>query len=353
MTTVANTKSESQNLVGPIALAVLVVIGVFAWIVQLTQGFEVVGVGKGIVWGIYIAAFFLLLGTGCALVLFTAAGDLGLLPEIQSKRQSLLTFAIGMFVAGGIAILMDIGRPERVFNLLLSPQWKSPFIWDFFSLAITFVVTAVYWFAQPKGRLLPWVAGIMAVLVIIVEGWILGVLASRPIWHGGLMPVTFLLDALIAGCAFLILIVDSQAWARKALIYLLIIAGLVTLVDVTALIFSGPTAAKMAVSLMLSGNLALWFWAQILLGITIPVILLLMASTNRVVTIIAAGLAILGVLLSKLTLLTAGQAIPLLGPAESYTPTLVELGGVLGVLALALLLGYLGLRYTPAKIGKN
>lgn len=347
------TKSRSKYLAWPIALSVLVVVGIYAWIVQLTRGFEVLGTGHQIVWGIYIAVFFLLLGTGCALVLVTASGDLGLLPGVQPWRRKLLASAIGMFVAGGIAILMDIGRPERVLNLILSPQWKSPFIWDFIGLAATLVTTAVYLIAKPKGRVLPWIAGIVAVLVIIIEGWILGVLASRPLWHGGLTPVLFFLEAMAAGCALLILLPDERLeWPRKALTYLLSLIGLVMLVDAVALLFSGSTAAQESLKVMLSGNLAAMFWAQILLGIVLPVVLLVVASAVRPAVVTAAVLAIIGVLLSKLTLLVAGQAIPLLGPAESYLPTLVELGCVLGVVALALLLGILGQRLFSDKAKK-
>jgi len=166
--------------------------------------------------------------------------------------------------------------------------------------------------------------------------------------------VLFFLEALTAGCAFLMLVPgESQGWTRKALTGLLIITGLVTLVDVVALSFSGATAAQEAMNLMLNGNLAALFWAQILLGIVLPVILLMTIPIIRLAEISAVVLAILGVLLSKLSLLIAGQAIPLLGPAESYKPTLVELVGVLGVLSLALLLGYLGLRYAPIKAGKE
>ena len=38
--------------------AVLVVVGLVAWIVQLSQGMSVLGVGQIVVWGMYIAAFF-------------------------------------------------------------------------------------------------------------------------------------------------------------------------------------------------------------------------------------------------------------------------------------------------------
>jgi molybdopterin-containing oxidoreductase family membrane subunit len=350
MTTITNPKPRTQNLALPIVLVVLVIVGMAAWIVQLTQGFGMLGIGQEIVWGLYIAAFFLLLGTGCALLLFTAGGDLGLLPRLQPHRRTLLAFALGMFIAGGLAILMDIGRPARVLNLLFSPQWKSPFIWDFYGLIATVVVTAVYFFARPKGKTLPWIAAIVAALVVIIEGWILGVLAARPLWHGGLVPVLFFLEALISGAAFVVLVLgEGQPWARKSLAWLLVVFGVVTLVDAAALLFSGPTGAREAMGLLFSGSLAASFWAQMLLGIGLPIILLAGLPANRGAALSAAVLAILGVLFSKLNLMTAGQATPLMGPAASYTPGLVEVGGVLGVVALALLIGTLGPRLIRAK----
>lgn len=348
MTTV--TKPKSQNLTWPIALALLVTAGVFSWVIQLTRGYDVIGTSPQVVWGIYIAAFFLLIGAGSALVIITAAGDLKLLPGVSSQRRTLLAFALGAFIAGGFAILMDIGRPARVLNLLLSANWKSPFIWDFFSLAAIVGVTLVYLYTQPNGKALPILSALVATLIIFIEGWILGVLASRSIWYGGLSPVLFFVEALAAGVACLLLISNAaQGWTRKALASLLIVAGLITLVDAVALMFSGSTTAQAAMSLMISGNLAVWFWTQVLIGIVVPVILLFGARSSTIAAKAAAILAILGLLLSKLNLLIAGQAIPLQGPAESYIPTPVELGGVLGVLAFALLIGHIVRRVLPDK----
>ena len=310
-----------------------------------------IGVGEVVVWGIYIAAFFLLLGTGCGIVLFAVAGDLSFLPGIQAHRRLLLISALGMFIAGGITILMDIGRPARVLNLLFSSQFNSPFIWDFYGLAAMVVVTVVYLIVNPKGKVLPWVSGIVSLLVIVIEGWILGVLAARPLWHGGLMPILFLLEALTAASAFLFLALGNNLpWVKKVFVWFLVIFGLVTLVDMVAVLYSGSTAAQEGMNLLVSGNLAPYFWAQILLGIVLPVILLMTLPANRLAGICAAVLAILGVLLAKINVLTAGQAIPVFGPASSYLPTLVEFGGVLGMFALAILLGSLGHRIFPDKI---
>jgi dimethyl sulfoxide reductase membrane subunit len=253
-------KQKTNNLPWLIILGALAILGIAAWIVQLTQGFKMIGVGQVVVWGIYIAAFFLLLGTGCGLVLFAVAGDLNFLPGMQAHRRLLLISALGMFIAGGITILMDIGRPARVLNLLFSSQFNSPFIWDFYGLAVMVVLTVVYLIVNPKGKLLPWVIGIVSLLVIVIEGWILGVLAARPLWHGGLMPILFLLEALTAASAFLFLALGKNLpWVKKVFMWLLVILGLVTLIDTVAVLYSGPTAAQEGMNLLVSGNLAPYF----------------------------------------------------------------------------------------------
>ena len=65
--------------------------------------------------------------------------------------------------------------------------------------------------------------------------------------------------------------------------------------------------------------------------------------------IVAAVLAILGVFITKLDLLVAGQAIPFLGQPVTYMPTLVEVGGVIGAIGLAGLVFVLANRYLPSK----
>lgn len=344
-------KQKTVGLPWLLGLGVLAIFGFVAWTVQLTQGFDVIGVDQVVVWGVYIAAFFFLLSTGCGLVLFAAAGDLGFLAGLKPHRWLLVTSALGMFIAGGILILMDIGRPVRVLNLLFSPQSKSPFIWDFYGLTIMIILTAVFLLANPKGKVLPWAAAITSLSIILIEGGILGVLAARPFWHGGMMPILFLLEALVAASGFLYLALrENLPWVKKTLTGFLALLGLVILIDAVAVLYSGPTAAQDGMKLLVGGNLAPYFWTQVLLGIILPMILLITVPASRWAAIIAAGLAILGVLIAKLNTLTAGQAFPLIGPAGSYQVSLVEWGGVLGMLALAILLGYLGQRIFAFKL---
>jgi len=58
-------------------------------------------------------------------------------------------------------------------------------------------------------------------------------------------------------------------------------------------------------------------------------------------------LTIAGIFSAKLNLLVAGRSIPFMHPAVSYNPSIVEIGGVIGVLGLAALLFVLGKRLLP------
>ncbi len=352
MTTVAKAQRTTNDMVWLVGLGILVLIGLAAWIVQLTQGLQVVGVGQAIVWGAYIATFFFLAGIGAGLVILAAGADLDVLPALQPLRRSLLLGALGAFVASGFMILMDLGKPQRVFNMLLSPNLASPFQWDFACLALAVIVTAVYLFVAPKGKWLPALAAIVAVLVPVVEGWILSMSVGSPLWHGGLMPVLFVVEALLAAAAIVLAFQSdrrAEPWLRRAVLVMLPIPLVLHLFEIASINYAGHVDAQAAVALFLTGRLALLFWGAVLVGFVLPFVLLAWVKQSRLATIIAAFLAIAGLLAVKLVILTAGQALPFNQPEAVYVPTLVEVGGVIGILGLAGLLFVLGRRLVPAK----
>lgn len=352
MTTVAKTQRTTNDVPWLIGLAVLVVIGIVAWVVQLTQGFEVLGVGQAIVWGAYIATFFSLAGLAGGLVILAALSDLGVIPNLQPYRRGLLLGALAAYVASGFMILMDIGQPLRVLNLIFSANLSSPFVWDFASLAVSVIVTAIYLFAGPKGKWLPALAGVVAALVMIMEGLILSLTVGGVLWHGGMMPVVFLVEGLMAAAAILLIAQADpkvSAWLRRAVLVLLPIVVVLNLLEIAAVSYAGNPDAQAAVALFWSGNLTPLFWGQALFGILLPFVLLAWASQNRTATIIAAVLVILGVLVTKLGALVAGQALPFMQAEATYVPTLVEVAGVIGIVGLAGLLFVLGKRLLPAK----
>ena len=352
MTTVAKPQRTTNDVPWLVGLAILVLIGIVAWVVQLTQGFEVLGVGQTIVWGAYIATFFTLAGLAGGLVIFTALADLGVIPSLQPYRRSLLLGALACYVASGFMILMDIGQPLRVLNMIVSANLSSPFVWDFASLALSVIVTAIYLFRGAKGKWLPAVAGVVAGLVIVMEGWILSMSAGGTLWHGGMMPLVFLVEGVLTASAITLLAASNPqvaGWLRRVLLVLLPTLVVLTLFEVAPVTYAGNPEAQAETALFLSGSLAPVYWGQVLLGIVVPFVLLAWAGANRTATNIAAVLALLGVLVAKLVVLLAGQALPFMQAEATYAPTLVEVGGVVGILGLAGLLFLLGKRVVPAR----
>jgi molybdopterin-containing oxidoreductase family membrane subunit len=351
MATIAKPQQKPADLPWLVGLGVLALIGLAAWIVQLTQGFGVLGVSQAVAWGAYIGAFFLLAGTGAGLVVLAAAGDLGLLPDFQGRRRGLLIGAVACFIAAGFAILMDIGKPERVFNMLFSPNVGSMFVWDFWCLALSIILAAAYLYFGANGKWLPILAAIAALAVVLVEGWILSVTSGRALWHSALLPVVFLVEAGIASLSAVLLLRGELASARKWLAALLPTALLLTVVELVTVGYNGSPEAAASLAILTRGSLAVVYWGQIILGVIVPFALLVWMSSNRTAVIAAAVLAFLGVFAAKFALLVAGQAIPFMQAQASYAPSLVEWAGLAGMIGWAGLLYLLGKRYLPAKFG--
>jgi molybdopterin-containing oxidoreductase family membrane subunit len=347
-TTINRKEAQPVPVLWMAILAVLVLAGIVAWVVQLTQGISTTGIGQVIVWGIYIAAFFMLAGVASGCLLLASLGDLNVFSGLAKHRSDLLTASLAAYISAGIVILMDIGHPERVLRFLFSPQINSPFVWDFYVLALAALLSAVYLFVAPKGRWMAWLAGIVAVAVVVVEGLLVSVTGARPLWHSALTPINFVVEAAIVTAGFVILFVQDEKisrWMTSMLrISLLILLG-TTLVEVATVAYGGDVEAQAALQVLLSVT----FWAGLALGIVLPFILLAFVSQSRAISSLAAVLAFVGVFLAKFNLLIAGQANPLLGGPAAYVPTLVEFGGVIGVVALAVLLFALGRSRLPAK----
>jgi molybdopterin-containing oxidoreductase family membrane subunit len=345
MTTATKVRTSPGTLPSIIGLAVLVVIGITAWIVQLTQGMSVIGTNQAIVWGVYIATFFLLAGLAGGLVVLATLADLQIIPGLQANRRKLLLGALAAYIAAGFMILLDIGKPERVFNMIFSANITSPFVWDFAALALSVILAAVYLYVGPRGKWFSALVAFVAAMVVVVEGWILSMSAGGTLWHGGMMPLNFLVEGLIAAAAIvLIASKDSQVtnWLRTALLLLLPALVVFNLLEAAATIYAGHPEAQAATALVWTGDLSIMFWGQALLGILLPFVLLAWVSQNRGAILLAAILAIAGVFVTKLGILIAGQALPFMQTTASYFPTWVEAGGVIGILGLAGLLYVLG-----------
>jgi len=112
------------------ALCLIILIGIFAYYRQVRFGLVVTAMRDYTSWGIYISNF----------VFFVAVSLIGslvssILKLSNAKWSTPLTriaeiIAVASIICAAIIIIVDMGRPDRFFNVILHGRIQSPIIWD-------------------------------------------------------------------------------------------------------------------------------------------------------------------------------------------------------------------------------
>jgi molybdopterin-containing oxidoreductase family membrane subunit len=91
-------------------------------------------------WGLYITTFVFFIGISHAGTLISA-----ILRVSQARWRTPITrmaefITLVALICGALFVIIDLGRPDRVLNVIRYGRWQSPIIWDV--LAITTYITA-------------------------------------------------------------------------------------------------------------------------------------------------------------------------------------------------------------------
>ena len=170
------------------------------------------------------------------------------------------------------------------------------------------------------------------------------------------MPVSFFLSSIAAGTALVILIDMwiSKGWRRPLEIARLASVGQIAFWALLVyLVFRlGDMAIRDQLSGAFAGRLGMVFAAEILLGGVLPLVLLARKSLRQRadVLFVASLLAVLGVAYNRMNVvlfaMTFRGRMPW-GAPESYTPSIVEWGVSIGLIAATIFLFGLAARHMP------
>lgn len=391
-------------LVTPFAL--LTLWGVAAWGIQLAQGLQVTGLNDRVFWGMYETNLvtFIGLSYGGALVsaILRLIGAEWRSPIARmAEAMALVTLAIG-----GVFAFVHLGRPERLWRMLVTPQFSSPIVWDAIAITTYLVATWVFlhlplipdmaiardvyagrggprwrvrlygflslgWRDAPEHRrLLAWGMNVISVLIIplaitvhSVLSWAFA-LTTREGWHSTIFGPYFVVGALFSGVAAVILVVAAyrKAYRLHAFIhdthfrylgYLMMTLALMYLYfTFSEFLTEGYTQAAGAVhmlDMMLLHNYAPLFWLFVLAGIVVPVLLVALPITRSVTGIVTGAALVVGAMwLKRFLIVVPALSIPVVaGPAGIYSPSWVEMSISLGAAAAIPLLLMLFFRLFP------
>jgi molybdopterin-containing oxidoreductase family membrane subunit len=277
--------------------------------------------------------------------------------------------AVAAVLSCMLFVLVDLGRPMRVLNVLLHPTPSSPMFWDILSLSgyllLNIVIAYGTFGAERKGVApsrwlkpliilsIPWAISIHTVTAFLYSG-----LEARPFWRTAILAPRFLASAFASGPSLLILLAlllrktskfdaGDEAIQKLAQIvtYALIIGAFFFGVELFTTLYSNMPSHQSHLQYLFVGlegrnSLVGWMWAsQVLLLGALLVLLLPRARKNHAVLALACGGAIAGIWIEKGMGTILGGLIPNpLERVDDYAPTGTELAITVGVYALGALI---------------
>ena len=347
-----------------VALAVVVLTGIAAWVVQLRGGMGVAGYSDQAFWAIYIADVVTFIGVSYGGAVVSAILRL----TGATWRAPLTRLAEGTAVVtvliGAALIVPHIGNPIRLWELLTQPNLTAPVFWDFVAVT-TYTFASIVFFALPlvpdmatlheghaqqlggrrarlyatisrgwvgaplQRRVLAGALGLVSIMIIPLAVSVHSVLAwafattSRPWWHESIWAPQFVVAALYSGVALVILVVagfrrgyhlegfiTGRHFVRLGFILATLSATYIylTFADLLpgAYVADHGTAAVFAE--LLVGRLAPWFWLFAVVGGLLPLLLVALPWTRNVAGMVVAAVLVVPMMWLKRLLMVVGPA---------------------------------------------
>src|ERR1039457_4502152 len=120
--------------------------GIFAYIYQCMHGLGATAMRNYVSWGLYISTFVFFIGISHSGTLVSAILRITKQEWRRpiTRSAELLTFVSLLF--GGIMPIIDLGRPDRIANLVIFGRIQSPLMWDIISICTYFVGSTIFLF---------------------------------------------------------------------------------------------------------------------------------------------------------------------------------------------------------------
>lgn len=192
-------------------------VGSLAYVQQFTQGLKITGMSRDVSWGFYIAQFTYLVGVAASAVMlvlpyyfhhYKAFSKMIILGEFLAIAA--VTMCMGF-------IVVDLGQPQRLLNVVLHPTLNSILFWDMVVLnGYLFLNVVIGWttltaehkqVAPPTWvKPLAYLSVIWAFSIHTVTAFLYAGLPGRHYWLTAILAARFLASAFCSGPAVLLLI---------------------------------------------------------------------------------------------------------------------------------------------------
>ena len=300
---------------------ILLVVGLIAWIVQLTGGLLAgSNMTNVFLWGLMIAVFAFLVGFGAGSQFVASAIILSGKEELKPLARIAGACGLACVCAAGVAILADLGAIRNALAMIVGMNPRSPLAWDMIAMC-TFIVLSIVqlvMIARDARSVKVWavLAGLAALALQIVEGLLFSTQTAHGWWATPIMPVDFLAVAFVSGFALILLIACVKGASSKALAWLGCICAsaiavhlVLALIDLCLMFFEG-TPESAGILAAVGSNILLYLVELILPFIAMIMLFLPKNRGQKKPAIIASILVIVGIFAHRLMLLFPAYNAP-------------------------------------------
>lgn len=377
----ARTTTRSYYLVVGILLAVIAW-AVYAYYVQVRDGLAVSGMRDRISWGLYITMFVFFIGISHAGTLISAILRVAKATwRTPVTRMAEFITAVAL-MTGALFVIVDLGRPDRFFNVLIHGRWQSPIVWDV-TAVITYLTASLLYLYLPMipdlaffrdrltGEVARWKSSLYRILAINWEGnpsqkrqlhtsisimmiliipiavsvhtvvsWIFA-MTLREAWNSAIFGFFFVAGAIFSGIATLIIMMAllrriyrlEEYITEKHFRYLgflmAAMAGVMLYANISEYVTSGfkfEEGSEFVFRQLFVAEFAPYFWFYLIAGLIIPIVLMLIPGLRTIGGIVTAAVLVdAGMWVERYFIVVTGLRAPLM-PYEpaNYAPTWVE-----------------------------
>jgi molybdopterin-containing oxidoreductase family membrane subunit len=386
----------AATILGAIALA-----GIVAYVLQVRFGLGRTGLNQPEYWGIYIIDFVFFIGISHAGTLISAILRISKAEWRRAITRSAEFITVLVIGFGAIQPIIDLGRPDRLFNVFRHAQLRSPLLWDVISIGLYFTASTIYLYLPmlpdlaiirdagikaprfyrflaagyrdtPAQRArLERIIGVLAIVVIpiavsvhTVIGWIFA-MTLRPMWHSTIFGPYFVMGAIYSGIAAILIAMvilrrtyGLQEYFRpvhfdymgRLLLLFSLLWFYFTFAEYLTAFYGAEPAEMRTFWAKVRGPFAVPFWTMVATCFVIPLGLMCRRATRTPAGTLVAGIAVvIGMWLERFNIVVPTSVNPRfeLESVGRYVPSSVELLILAGTFAGFILLYMTATKFFP------
>jgi Polysulphide reductase len=196
----------------------VITLGALVYLYQIFVGLRITGLSRDVSWGLYIAQFTYFVGVAASAVMLVLPAYFHHYKKFKKMIILGEFMAIGAVIMCMLFIVVDLGQPQRVLNVLLHPTPNSVMFWDMLVLSGYLVLNVVIGWVTleaerhqvdpPKWiKFFIYLSVFWAFSIHTVTAFLYAGIPGRHYWLTAIMAARFLSSAFCSGPAILLLLV--------------------------------------------------------------------------------------------------------------------------------------------------